>query len=125
MKRAIKNTTIADRLLFALLIAVSAAGLFYTREALSQGSDVVIEVQGRPVYTLPIEADREVPVSGTHGKALVEIRDGRVRMKEADCNNHICMKQGWISRGTIVCLPNSIVVIVGTGIRRGLDGITG
>ena len=125
LKKALRNTTIADRILFLFLVIASIAGMFYTREALSQGAEVVIEVSGKPVFTASLYTDREVPVEGLHGHAVVEIRDGKVRMKEARCNNHICMKQGWITRGTIVCLPNSIVVISGSGMKKDLDAITG
>jgi hypothetical protein len=125
LKRAINNTTLADRVLFLLLIIASVAGLVYTQEALSQGSEVVIEVKGKPVYALSLDGNREIPIEGTHGHAVVEIKNGKVRMKEAECENHICIKQGWMARGTIVCLPNSIVVIVGTGSRKNIDAITG
>ena len=35
-------------------------------------------------------------------------------MKEADCPDHLCMKQGEISHKgeTIVCLPNRVVIEV-------------
>jgi len=65
----------------------------------------LIEVSGKAVYTTSLDTNREIPVEGTHGRAIVEIRDGKVRMKEARCDNHICMKLGWITQGTIVCLP--------------------
>jgi hypothetical protein len=91
----------------------------------SRDTDIVIEVGGKAVYTLTLDTDREITVQGTHGDAIVEIRNGKVRMKEARCENHTCMKQGWITRGTIVCLPNSIVVVVGTGLKKEIDAITG
>ena len=125
MKRALSNTTIADRVLFLFLIIASVIGMLYSREALSQGPDVVIDIKGKPVYSLSLETDREMVIEGSHGNAVVEIKGGRVRMREAPCDNHICIKQGWITRGTIVCLPNSIVVIVGTGTRKNIDAITG
>ncbi len=125
MKKALRNTTIADRSLFVILIIASFAGMFYTREALSQGTEVVIEVGGKAVFTATLNTDREIPVEGSHGHAVVEIRNGKVRMKEARCNNHLCMKQGWITRGTIVCLPNGIVVIAGSGMKKDVDAITG
>jgi hypothetical protein len=125
MKKAIRNTTIADRILFLLLIIASVAGLVYTREAFSLGSDVVVEVNGKPVYTLSLDLNTEISIEGTQGRTVLEIKDSRVRMKEADCANQICVKQGWISRGTIVCLPNNIVVIVGSGTKKDIDAITG
>ena len=125
MKKALRNTTIADRTLCIVLIIVSCAAMFYSREALSQGTDVVIEVSGKAVYTTSLDTNREIPVEGTQGRAIVEIRDGKVRMKEARCDNHICLKQGWITQGTIVCLPNSIVIITGSGSKKDVDAITG
>jgi hypothetical protein len=125
LKKALRNTTIADRALFLILIIASCAGMFYSREALSQGSEVVIEVNGKAVYTVSLDTNKEIRVEGTHGHAIVEIRDGMVRMKEAPCDNHICMKQGWITRGAIVCLPNSIVVNAGSGLIKDIDAITG
>ncbi|MDP2157956.1 MAG: NusG domain II-containing protein [Nitrospirota bacterium] len=125
MKKALRNTTIADRTLFLLLIIASVAGFVYTREAFPLGSDVVVEVNGKPVYTLSLGVDTEIPIEGTHGLTVLEIKDGKVRMKEADCSNQICVNQGWMSKGTIVCLPNHIVVIVGSGTKKDLDAITG
>lgn len=125
MKKAIRNTTIADRILFLLLIIASVAGLVYTREAFSLGSDVVVEVNGKPLYTLSLDADTEISLEGTRGRTVLEIKNSKVRMKEADCANQICIKQGWISKGTIVCLPNNIVVIVGSGTKKDIDAITG
>jgi hypothetical protein len=125
LKKALRNMTIADRALFLALVIASFAGLFYTREAVSRNADVVIEVGGKAVYTLTLDTDREVTVEGMHGDAVVEVKDGKVRMKEARCDNHICVKQGWITQGTIVCLPNRIVVIVGAGMKKEIDAIAG
>ncbi|MBI5631898.1 MAG: NusG domain II-containing protein [Nitrospirae bacterium] len=125
MKKAIRNTTIADRILFLLLIVTSIAGLVYTREAFSLGSDVLVEVNGKPVYTLALDVNTEISIEGTDGRTVLEIKNNKVRMREADCSNQTCVKQGWISKGTIVCLPNNIVVIVGSRSKKDIDAITG
>ena len=125
MKKAIKSTTLADRLLFLFLMIASLAGMSYARDVITRGPDIVIEVAGRPAYTVPLDTDREIPIDGREGHAVIEIKNGLVRMKEADCDNRTCIKQGWISQGAIVCMPNGIVVIVGTGSKKGMDAITG
>jgi len=125
LKKAIRNTTIADRVLFLVLLIASVAGLVYTREAFSLGSDVVVEVNGKPAYTLSLDTDGQVLIEGAHGQAVLEIKNSKVRMKEADCANQICIQQGWITRGTIVCLPNHIVVLVGSRTKKDIDAITG
>lgn len=127
MKRIIRITTIADRILFLVLISASVAWIFYSREAVSQSSGVVIEVNGRPEYTFPLHADRTIPVSGPYGNTVIEIKGGKVRVKEAHCPNQLCVKEGWISKGVIVCLPNKIVVFVGSAHDHGkdIDAISG
>lgn len=128
MKETIKNTTLADRLLFLLLISLSIAGIFISKDALSQRSDVIIEISGKPAYTLPLYADRALSLKGPYGNTVIEIQDGKVRVKEAHCRNQICVKEGWISRGVIVCLPNKLVIIVGGSKKnqqQGIDAITG
>ncbi len=127
MKKIIKSTTLADRLLFLFLTVVSISGIFYAREALPQGNDVIIEINGKPAYSLPLDINRSVSVNGPYGVTEIEILDRKVRIREAHCPNRICVKEGWVSRGIIVCLPNRIVVIVGGGNERhrDIDAITG
>ena len=45
-------------------------------------------------------------------QTVEEIKDGKVNMIEADCPDHLCMKQKAITDagGTIVCLPNKVVI---------------
>ena len=128
MKEAIKNTTLADRLLFILLISISIAGIFISREALSKGSDVIVEIGGKSAYTLPLYSNRLLSVGGPYGNTLIEINSGKVRVKESHCRNQICVREGWTSRGVIVCLPNKLVIIVGGSNKyqkQGIDAITG
>lgn len=126
MKEIIRSTTIADRLLFLVLLIGSVAGIFIARDALPQATGVVIDVAGKPAYNLPIEVNRTVTLHGPYGKMVVEIRDRKVRMKEAHCPNLLCVKEGWISKGVIVCLPNKVVITVGGGTAgpEGVDAIT-
>jgi hypothetical protein len=127
LRRIIRSTTVADRLLFLVLIAASVGGFFYSREAVSQSSGVVIEVNGKAEYTFPLDTNRIVSVSGPLGPSLVEIRDRRARIREAPCPNQLCVKQGWVSKGVIVCVPNRIVVLVGDGkdAKKNVDAVSG
>ena len=60
------------------------------------------------------------------GTNTVQVERGRIRVAEADCPDQVCVRQGWISDGTvpIICLPHKLVIeIVGTG--EDLDGGAG
>jgi hypothetical protein len=120
--------TLADKLLFLVLIFLSITGVFISRDALSQGTDVFVEVDGKQVYTFPLYVDRVLSVDGPDSGTVIEIQNGRVRVKEAHCRNRICVREGWISRGAIVCLPNKTVIFIGSSKKdrqRGLDAISG
>jgi hypothetical protein len=128
LKETIKNTTLADRLLFLLLISLSIAGMFISKDALSHGTDVLVEIEGKQVYKVPLYVDRFLEIGGPDGSTVVEIQGGRVRVKEAHCRNRLCIREGWVSKGAIVCLPNKIVVFIGGSKKdrqRGIDAISG
>lgn len=128
MKNEIKNTTRADRILLVSLIIVSVFGIFAVQEAMPRGSDVIIEIDGKPAYVFPLYEDRTIPLHTSGGNMLVEIKEKKVRVTESDCPKKICVLQGWVSSGAIVCLPFKVVIIVGSGssgLRKGIDAITG
>lgn len=127
MKKSIKNAKLADKVLFLLLLGVSAAGIFYAREASPQGSDVIVEIDGREAYTFPLATDTVVTVTGPVGDAVIEIRDRKARVREASCQNRVCIREGWVSSGVIVCLPNRMIVHVGgkAGRAKDVDAVTG
>lgn len=128
MKKIIRNMTLADRILFVFLLTTSLSGIFIVREALPKATDVVVEINGRAVYTAPLSIDKKVLLNTTYGDTEIEIKSSKVRIKEAHCPNQLCMKEGWISQGVIVCLPNRLVVFVGgrgKRLRKNLDAVAG
>lgn len=67
---------------------------------------------GNTVYgTYPLTEDRTVRINDTN---ICEIKDGKVRMTEADCPDQICVHMIPIDRrgGSIVCLPNEVVLTI-------------
>ena len=127
LKDLFYSTTIADRVLFSVLIILSLSGILFIREVLPRGQDVRIEVDGRPVYVLSLDNERTVSVEGPAGKTFVEIKDHMVRVIESPCHNKLCVHQGWIRSGAIVCVPNKVVVKIGTEEKKEnlIDAITG
>jgi hypothetical protein len=126
-RKILLNTTGADRILFLLLLSVSLAGIFFIKDIMPQSRSVLVEVNGNPVYILPLDKNRILSVEGPAGNTTIEIKDHAVRITDSPCSNKLCIKQGWIQRGSIVCLPNRVVVTVGNKDRQkdGPDAITG
>ena len=128
MRKSIKGTTISDRLLLLFLVTASISGIFLAREAMPESGEVVIEVDGQPAFTAALREDRVIRLQSSVGPVEVEISNGKARIKEAHCPNQLCVKQGWVSKGIIVCLPGRIVVFVGTRgphRKKDLDAVTG
>ncbi|MFA4918925.1 MAG: NusG domain II-containing protein [Thermodesulfovibrionales bacterium] len=126
-RKILLNTTGADRILFLLLLSVSLAGIFSIKDIMPQSKSVLVEVNGKPVYILPLDKNRILSVEGPVGNTTIEIKDHAVRITDSPCSNKLCIKQGWIHSGSIVCLPNRVVVTVGNKDRQkdGPDAITG
>lgn len=134
-KEITEGILLADKFLLIALIIISACGFIFIKKVFPKGTDVSIEVNGKPVYKLPLNTNATVTVRGVIGETVVEIKDKKVRIKESPCPNKICMHNGWIDRGAVVCLPNRVIVFIGNfaGIESGqqhkqnktVDAITG
>jgi hypothetical protein len=105
--------TVADKVLFYLLILFSLSGIIFIKQVIPESRTVSIEVDGRPVYILPVDKNTMVSVDGPEGKTFVEIKDRSVRITKSPCHNKLCVQQGWVKKGSIVCLPNRVVVTIG------------
>ena len=59
------------------------------------------------------------------GSNRIVVENGEVYMASSDCKNHICVRQGRISRPgqSIICIPNRIVIEIKGG-ESGYDAVT-
>lgn len=95
---------IASVLAFALLLW---GGMYLMRKG-DYGS-VRITVDGKEYGSYSLAKDQVIDIGSTN---VCEIKDGKVKMTKASCPDHLCMKQKAVGNhgGTIVCLPNKIVI---------------
>ncbi len=116
-----------DKLLIAVVIIFSVCGLIYfTLNPAAKGSMVYIEVNGKLYETLSLDRDKTVTVHAAGDEFnVVEVKNGRARMIDANCPDRVCIKQGWINRAgeSIICLPHRVVVRV-PGEIKGVDQVT-
>ena len=120
-RKTLKNDIILICALLLLALAVWGV-LRLTRE---RGGEAVVTVDGRLAATIPLTVDATVPVGAEQGFLnVVEVSGGRVRVREADCPDRLCVRQGWISYDgeSIVCLPHKLIVTV-RGTAGDLDAV--
>jgi hypothetical protein len=124
-KKTIRETTPFDWILLTVLLFFSLSGFVFVKKLIPAGDAVIIEVNGKKAYQLSIGEDRIVDVRGAQGITRVEIKDQRVRVVDSECPQKICVRQGWIRQGAIICLPNRVVVTIEGDEERKIDAITG
>ena len=101
-------------------VAVKLMGLGST----AQGATAVITDADKKTYEMPLDKDATITVTTDLGTNVIEVKDGRVRAKEANCPNQDCVHQGWIGKPgqQIVCLPHKLTVdIVDEGAQADYD----
>ena len=104
-----------------LLAAALLYGLFAFGRG--EGGRVEISLGGELQETYALDEDAEIAFPGN----TVVIKDGRVHIEDSDCPDHLCEKQGEISKAgeSLICLPNRLsVVIRGADAEDALDGVS-
>lgn len=111
----------------AIVIVVVALGVLLGTRLLAGSSREagiarVTDGEGN-VYEMPLDTDDTKTVTTSLGTNVVEVKDGRVRVREADCPNQDCVNQGWIDSSSqqIVCLPHKLCVDVINGEASDVD----
>ncbi len=112
--------------LVALLLLSVFAWFAHNQDGRGEISKYRIQIFSQPPQMLEIES---VPVEPLHlqgilGPATVEFRaDGAVRIAHSTCYDKICMNYGWIKSGSLICVPNGIVVSI-EKVRSDFDAIS-
>lgn len=86
---------------------------FMSRSDEGDGAVVWIYRDGTCIYSVDLEQVTEpydLPLADAGGTNTIRIEPGRVRMAAADCPDQICVRMGWSSGQTIVCLPHRVVL---------------
>ena len=105
------------RILIIIAAAVFIAGIIGCVLVLNapKKNTVIIKSGGKVLYTLDLskEDDRTFEVKSSDGGVnLIEIKDGKIRVKSADCPDKTCMRMGWLESSAmpVVCLPHRLVI---------------
>lgn len=83
----------------------------------SHGTTAIIEAPGNAYHidlTSPDNQNLTIEINNEFGKNVIQIEKGRVRMKEADCPDKVCVNAGWTSSSAlpIVCLPHKVTITI-------------
>jgi hypothetical protein len=119
-----------DIILLVTVLLLSCAGiLFVNYRKNSVKTDiakakVLMSVDGKVEQEIDLSKDGDYAIVNDNGDFnTINITQGVVRMKEANCPDKLCIHQGKISKNgeTIVCLPHGLIVEIKSDDNPELD----
>ena len=117
-----------DISLIAAVLVIALISFAAIKMTQKDGKEVVVTVKGEEVYKTSISKDQIYKIPVKNGTNTMQIKDGKVTMKEADCRDQICADHKAIEKSgeTIVCLPHKVVIEIKSenGKEQELDGVT-
>lgn len=107
----------ADWLLVSLLLAISFLPWLVGFE---KNTVAVLKVDGQIKKKFPLTPQQHytyryrAPDGDTN---VIEIKDQKIRIKQASCPDQRCVQQGWIEHPaeTLICLPHKLSVTITGG----------
>ncbi len=97
--------------LFAGLLGL----FFFSMQRDGAAREVVVYVGDQEYARYDLQKALETEIEGIRGGSNhLEIRNGKARVTEATCPDHICMRQGEISEigQVLVCMPNQVIIAI-------------
>ncbi len=115
-----------DVYLIGILIVIGIAGLLLMQAGKKQGGTVVVKVDGKVYKEFNLSENQTVEiVNGKGNKNILEVKDGKVNMTYADCNNQVCVnhKKIMYNGETIICMPNDVIVEIHSDDDSNVDAV--
>lgn len=106
-----------------ILFAMGAMGIMYCNSL--QGAVAVITVDGQVFETVSLQEDQVIMIPSGDDYNILQIKDGMVKMIEADCKDQICVNQKAIQyQGeSIICLPHKVIVTIESDEESNIDAV--
>lgn len=125
MEKLGKKKWIGDLALIGFFLLLAGTLLLTMKLTQQAGGMVVVRVDGAVVARYALNANGEYALNG--GTNILIIEDGYAWLREANCPDKLCVKQGRIhyTGQTITCLPNRVTVTVEGGESNGVDLVVG
>lgn len=114
-----------DWILILVVLCVAACAFLAHYLLRNTGAgEVIVEVDGKLTGTYSLNEDQEIRIN--QGSNILEIKNGRANMLEADCPDQLCVHQRAISASNenIICLPNRVVVEIRSKSENQIDAVT-
>lgn len=108
-----KTKTLIILIVLFLSVNLIAAGILFC--AKKDGKSAEISVDGEVVRTIDLSTVKEAErfeIRTEYGVNVITVEPGRICVSDADCRDHYCVRQGWLSTRLtpIVCMPHKLMI---------------
>lgn len=113
-----------DVILICSIFILALAAIVAINLTKSVGEKVVITVDGKEYKVLDLSEDTTFEIEEENGDVnLLEVKNGFVTMKQANCPDRLCVYQNPIHYNgeTIVCLPHKVVITIKSAEESDID----
>lgn len=105
-------------LIFLLALALVCVLGFWLLKNADRGTVAVISVDGEVLDTIDlarVTESYEIQIDTQYGHNTLLVEPGAISVIDADCPDHVCMKQGKLTGGglSIICMPHRLVIEMG------------
>ena len=123
-KQILSCLTAGDKFLIIFILILSSGSMLILPRIIPRGSYVIVET-AEEVNRFSLNDSHTVIIKGKLGNLEMEIKSEKVRIREANCPDQICVRTGWISRTgqTIICVPNQVIVRIVNSQNNPVDAI--
>lgn len=98
----------SDVKLILIILVFSFLLLIFTNN--NKNNYAFVYYDNKEVLKIDLNINESYSVEGFNGEVIIEVKNNKLRVKKEDSPLHICSKQGFVDNGSIVCLPNKIVI---------------
>ncbi len=103
------------KIVFVIVIIIFAISLVLSLHMLrnTKNSRAVLVRDGVQLYSFNLSEDKKIRIDyEDSGYNIIEIKDGKIRICQADCPDQTCVKSGnlWSEDMPVVCLPHHLIL---------------
>ncbi|WP_313530557.1 NusG domain II-containing protein [Anaerotignum sp.] len=109
------NRRFLIKTIIGMAFAIIAVSTYLTVIAPNVGTTANIFVDGECIKSIDLSKVNEeylIPIRLKESSFILAVKPDHICVKESNCPDQICVKQGWVSKSKlpIACLPNRIII---------------
>lgn len=114
-----------DKILIVIILTVALLAFIMHSLIGGKGANcVTVKVNGKIQGVYSLAEEKEIVIN--QGTNILQIKNGKADMIEADCPDKLCVNQKAVSKNNenIICLPNKVIVEVDSSENSEFDAVS-